>query len=77
MRAALPQKNLFSGGILVRNLEVKEAIKKARLYQYQIAQKLGITEITLCVWFRSELSPDRKEKILNAIAELVSEGSEA
>ena len=59
------------------NIEIKETIKKARLYQYEIAQKLGITEFTLCVWFRSELSPDRKEKILSAITELVSEGGES
>ena len=52
------------------NETVREAIKKSRLYQWQIAEKIGISEFTFTRWLRSELSDERKELILKAIAEL-------
>lgn len=52
------------------NENVRAAIKKSRLYQWQIAEKIGVSEFTFTRWLRSELSDERKELILKAIAEL-------
>ena len=46
------------------NIDIKEAIEKANLFQWQIADELSISEFTLCRRFRHELSDKEKEKIL-------------
>lgn len=55
------------------NIDVKEAIEKANLYQWQIADELNISEFTLCRKFRHELSDKEKEKIFIAIEKLRKE----
>lgn len=52
------------------NDEIKAIIKKNRLYSYEVAEQIGITEFTLCRWFRKEMTEEQKEKILSAIAAL-------
>jgi len=52
------------------NFDVREKIRKKHLYQYQVAAKLGVSEMTLIRWMRTELSADKKQQILNAITEL-------
>ena len=52
------------------NAEIREQIKKSRIFQYEIAQQLGVTEFTLCTWFRTELTAERRKKILEAINQL-------
>ncbi len=54
----------------VANREVRDAIKHSGAYQYEIAYAIGISEATLCVWLRKELSDERKQRILTAIREL-------
>ena len=54
----------------MHNLDVRQAIKSARLMHYEVAAKLGISEYTFCKWLRNELSAERKESILSAISEL-------
>lgn len=54
----------------MKNLDVKQAIEKANLYQWQIADELNISEFTLCRRFRHELSEEEKEKIFIAIEKL-------
>lgn len=53
-----------------KNLEVKQDIKNSHVYQWQVASMLGVSEMTLIRWLREELSPDRKQRICDAIAEL-------
>lgn len=52
------------------NDEIKRKIRQNRLMQYEVAAKIGISEYTLCRWFHRELTPERRDKILAAIAEL-------
>ena len=54
----------------MKNLEIRTKIKEKRLYQYEVAEKLGISEYTFCVWLRKELSAERKNAVLAAIDEL-------
>lgn len=49
------------------NKDIRELIKKKRLYQYEIAEALGVSEYTFCAWLRKDLKPERREKILKAI----------
>ena len=58
------------GGMALKNVEIKTLIKNARIFQWEVARQLGITEFTLCCWFRHELSDERKNRILQAIEEL-------
>ena len=54
----------------MKNLNIKQAIKESRIMQYEIAAKIGISEYTLCKWFRKELTAEQQEKILAAITEI-------
>lgn len=49
------------------NAEVREEIKKSRLFHYEIADALGISESAFSKWLRSEMSVEKKEKIAQAI----------
>lgn len=59
------------------NDEIKREIKRNRLMQYEIASQIGISEYTLCRWFRNKLTPDQRGKILAAISELKAGESHA
>ncbi len=57
----------------MKNTVVRTAIAKAGLYQWQIADVIGISEGTLTRWLRTELSDERREKVLAAIDRLTGE----
>ena len=50
--------------------DIQNLIKKKRLYQWEVAQELGINEFTLSRWLRGTLTQEREETILNAIKKL-------
>ena len=52
------------------NEHIKQEIKQARLYNYEIAHYLGISDQTLYRMLRRNLTSMQKEKILGAIKEL-------
>ena len=52
----------------LKNRDIRDAIKTAGLYQYQIADTLGIDETKLSKMLRYDLSKADRESILNAIA---------
>ena len=51
----------------MNNLEIRIAIKNARLFSYEIAAELGLSETSFSRKLRKELSQDEKERILAAI----------
>lgn len=55
-----------------RNEDVRKVMKENGLFQWQVAEQIGISEFTFTRWLRSTLSDKRKELILNAIAKLAS-----
>lgn len=55
------------------NSEIKNRIAKSRLYQYQVATKLGVSECTLIRWLRYEMEDTKKARVMQAIAELERE----
>ena len=49
------------------NIEIKIALVRYGVRQYEVARALGVSEYTLSRWLRTELSPERKETILETI----------
>ncbi len=54
----------------MHNREIRELLQKNRIYGYEVAEKLNISEFTFCRWLRTELPPERKQAVLSAIHEL-------
>lgn len=57
----------------MNNLEVRSAIKQARLFGYEVAEALGISETHFSRKLRKEMNPEEKERVLAAIKKLVKE----
>ena len=54
----------------MKNKEIKNSIKKAGLFQWQIAEAMGIQETALSRKMRHELSEEEKNTILEVIKKL-------
>ena len=52
------------------NADIRTAIRESNLCQYQVAEKIGVSEFTFIRWMRNELSDERKQRMLAAIKEL-------
>lgn len=59
----------------MENLEIKRKLKEAGLYQWMLAERMGIAEQTLVRKLRRELPESEKQKILIIIEELAVEYS--
>ncbi len=53
-----------------KNIEVREAIKTAGFFHWQVAEQMGISEYTLVHWLRKDLSKEQHALIVNAIEAL-------
>lgn len=60
----------------MNNLEVRVAIKNARLFNYEVAAELGISETYFSRKLRKELPDEEREKILTIIDKLAQEKRE-
>ena len=51
------------------NCDIRKKIIELNVPQYVIADRVGITEGTLCIWLRKQLSNDdpRRIRIMNAL----------
>lgn len=58
----------------VNNADIRNEMKAAGIYFWQIAAKLGVAESTFIRWMRFEMSDELKEKIRTAIKELEEQG---
>lgn len=56
----------------MQNIDIRQAIQKSRFKQWEIANKLNISEYTFCKKLRREMSKEEKEEILQSINELKS-----
>lgn len=55
----------------MQNADIRNLIKKHRIHNYEIAQKLGVSEFTFCRWLRTELSEEKRKQVLDAINLLI------
>lgn len=53
------------------NQEVRNLIFSSRLRNWEVAEKIGITDGRLSVWLRTPLSDERKARVEKAIDELL------
>ena len=51
----------------MNNIEVRQLIERKRLKYYEVAECLGINVSTLSRWLQTELTPERKTKVVKAI----------
>ena len=57
----------------MKNLELREAAKKAGVKLWQIADRMGIADCSFSRKLRHELPAEEKEKIMTIIRELAAE----
>ena len=49
------------------NQEIRNALKNCNVFQYELADAVGVSEYTLCKHLRKELTVDEEERLLKAI----------
>ncbi|MBS7576830.1 MULTISPECIES: hypothetical protein [unclassified Enterococcus] len=54
------------------NQEIRNIIFTHNIRNWQIAEKIGISDSRFCVWLRTPLNDERKAKVLKAIEELTA-----
>lgn len=54
----------------MKNIDIRQTILILGLRHYEVAERIGISESTLCVWLRNELTDERRAKVMKAIEEL-------
>ncbi|MBQ1483867.1 MAG: hypothetical protein IIZ42_01030 [Eubacterium sp.] len=60
----------------LNNIDIRQRAKTAGVYQYQIAEALGVSEYTIIRKLRQELSPEAKAKIFQIIDQIAQEEAE-
>lgn len=59
----------------MNNSEIKMMMKRRRVLQYEVAEKLGISEGCFCRELRKELSGKRKAEVIAAIEAIAGENN--
>ena len=54
------------------NKEVRDAMYKSGVKQWELAEAVGLAESTMCRRFRKEFDAEEKEYLLSVIAELAT-----
>lgn len=57
----------------MENQEIQQAMNQARVYRWEVAKKLGISEPTFYRWMRTPLDEKRRSEILQAIQTIINE----
>lgn len=52
---------------VVRNKELREEIKKRNLYMWEVAELVGIHATTFMMWLRTDITPERKARVDEAL----------
>ena len=55
----------------MNNLEIRQVMKDHRLYNYEVAAALGVSEFTLSRKLRNELGQEEKARVLEAIEKVM------
>lgn len=54
----------------MKNIEIREKMKKHRLFSYEVAAALGIADSTMSRKMRTEMDAEEKKRILDVIEKL-------
>lgn len=55
------------------NEDIKDYLRRKRIFQYEVADRIGISEGYLSTLLRKPLSEKNKERVFKAIGEIVEE----
>lgn len=55
------------------NNDIRMLLTRNRIPQWKLADAMGVSEFTVCRWFRHELPPDKKRAALKAIDMIMEE----
>ena len=58
-----------------RNIEIRKAMMRADIRQWELAEAIGVSEVTICRWLRTELSDDKKDALLDVIKRMEEENN--
>lgn len=56
----------------MQNAEIRNTLKENNILQWQLADKLGVSETTLVKKLRYELSKEEKQKIFDIISQMLN-----
>lgn len=59
-----------------KNVDIKQLCIDKKVYQWQVADELGISEMTLSRKLRYELPKNERQKIMNAIDSVANKNKE-
>lgn len=51
----------------MKGQEIKNWLKEKRLFQWELAAALNVSEFTLSRWLRGSLSPEHEKAVLEAV----------
>jgi len=52
----------------LQNTIIREKIRTAGVFQYEVADQLGVSEMSFIRWLRKPLSAEKEEKVIRAIS---------
>ena len=55
----------------MKNVDIRNKLKKSHIFQYELAEAMGMSEMNLIKKLRKEFSLEEKQKIYNIIDELM------
>lgn len=59
----------------MENLEIRRKLKEKKVFQWQVAKSIGISEMTLVRKLREEVTEEEKQKILSVIDKIAVENN--
>lgn len=54
----------------MRNQDLKDEMRIAGVRQWEVAEAIGVSEMTLVKWMRFELPEDKRQRVLQAIEQI-------
>ena len=54
----------------MKNKDLKDAFRVAGIRQWEVAEAMGVSEMTLVKWMRVELTEYKRQRILAALEQL-------
>lgn len=61
----------------MNNLTFKELLKRNRIYQWEVAHEVGVSEITLCRWLRQEIPEEKYLNLISAVKNILAKRADA
>ena len=59
------------------NMKLRLEIYKSNVYQYEIAERMGISRVKLCRMLQTEIPKSKEQEIFNTLRQLEEEKAES